>query len=321
MTHRLIDLLTHRLIDLKMKKYHGKLILFGEYSMIFGSEALLIPYYSAFGEWSSVINRPSERGFESNASIRKFYDYLREHEEFRILDLRRFDMELNAGLFFDSTIPLGYGVGSSGALVAAIFDRYKLIEINDIPKLKDFLAKMESFFHGSSSGMDPLQCYLGKPFILSQQTTDNGQQSSFTMLDDDFISDDIHIFLIDTKIKSPTAPLVEKFKELRKDSSYLDKFDNEYVPIVRKCIKSLIDKRDDEFYEHLSQLSKLQLELLSHTIPEETRKFFLTDIKKDGFQVKLCGAGGGGFLLGFTKDIEKTNNYWQNTEYHIHWVK
>ena len=304
-----------------MKKYHGKLILFGEYSMIFGSEALLIPYYSAFGEWSSVINRPSERGFESNASIRKFYDYLRDHEEFRILDLRRFDMELNAGLFFDSTIPLGYGVGSSGALVAAIYDRYKLIEINDIPKLKEFLAKMESFFHGSSSGMDPLQCYLGKPFILSQQTTDNGQQTSFTILDDDFISEDIHIFLIDTKIKSPTAPLVEKFKELRKDSSYLDKFDNEYVPIVSKCIKSLTDKKDDEFYNYLSQLSKLQIELLSHTIPEETRKFFLTNINNEGFQVKLCGAGGGGFLLGFTKDIEKTNNYWQNTEYHIHWVK
>ena len=304
-----------------MKKYHGKLILFGEYSMIFGSEALLIPYYSAFGEWSSVINRPSERGFESNASIRKFYDYLREHEEFRILDLRRFDMELNAGLFFDSTIPLGYGVGSSGALVAAIFDRYKLIEINDIPKLKDFLAKMESFFHGSSSGMDPLQCYLGKPFILSQQTTDNRQQSSFTMLDDDFISDDIHIFLIDIKIKSPTAPLVEKFKELRKDSSYLDKFDNEYVPIVSKCIKSLTDTKDDEFYKHLSQLSKLQLELLSHTIPEETRKFFLTDIKKDGFQVKLCGAGGGGFLLGFSNNIQKTNDFWKENKKNIIWVK
>ena len=282
--------------------------------MIFGSEALLIPYYSAFGEWSSVINRPSERGFESNASIRKFYDYLRDHEDFRIIDLRRFDMELNAGLFFDSTIPLGYGVGSSGALVAAIYDRYKLIEINDIPKLKTFLAKMESFFHGSSSGMDPLQCYLGKPFILSQQT-------SFTILDDDFMSEDIHIFLIDTKIKSPTAPLVEKFKESRKDSSYLDKFDNEYVPIVSKCIKSLTDKKDDEFYEHLSQLSKLQIELLSHTIPEETRKFFLTDIKKDSFQVKLCGAGGGGFLLGFSNNIQKTNDFWKENKKNIIWVK
>ena len=302
-----------------MKRYNGKLILFGEYSMIFGSEALLTPYYSAFGEWSSVINRPSEKAFESNASIRKFYEYLRNHDEFRILDLRRFEMELNAGLFFDSNIPLGYGVGSSGALVAAIYDRYKLIEINDTTKLKDILAKMESFFHGSSSGIDPLQCYLGKPFILKQQTTDNGQQ--LTILDDEFLSEDIHIFLIDTKIKSPTAPLVEKFKELRKDSSYLEKFDNEYMPIVSKCIYSLIEKKDDDFYNYLSQLSKLQLELLTHTIPEETRNFFMTNINEDGFQAKLCGAGGGGFLLGFSNNIQKTNDFWKENNKQIIWVK
>ena len=287
--------------------------------MIFGSEALLTPYYSVFGEWSSVINRPSEKALESNANIRKFYDYLCNDDTFKILDLRRLGMELDASLFFDSNIPLGYGVGSSGALVAAIYDRYKLIEINETPKLKEFLAKMECYFHGSSSGMDPLQCYLGKPFLLSQRATDNGQQ--LTILDDDFMSEDIHIFLIDTKIKSPTAPLVEHFKKLREDTSYLDKFDNEYVPLVSKCINSLTDKNDDDFFNYLSQLSKLQLELLAHTIPEETRNFFLTDVNEDGFQVKLCGAGGGGFLLGFTKDIEKTNNYWQNTEYHIHWVK
>ena len=303
-----------------MKKYNGKLILFGEYSMIFGSEALLTPYYSAFGEWSSVINRPSAQAFESNESIRKFYNYLNDNDEFRILDLKRFEMEINAGLFFDSNIPLGYGVGSSGALVAAIFDRYKLIEINDIPKLKNFLAKMESFFHGSSSGMDPLQCYLGKPFILSQQSTVNRQQS-FTILNDDFMSDDIHIFLIDTKIKSPTAPLVERFKELRKDATYLDKFDNEYVPLISKCIKSLIDKNNDDFYKYLSQVSKLQIELLSHTIPEETRDYFLKDINKDGFQVKLCGAGGGGFLLGFSNNIQKTNEFWKENDKHIIWVK
>ena len=288
--------------------------------MIFGSEALLTPYYSAFGEWSSVINRPSAQAFESNESIRKFYNYLNDNDGFRILDLKRFEMEINAGLFFDSNIPLGYGVGSSGALVAAIFDRYKLIEINDIPKLKNFLAKMESFFHGSSSGMDPLQCYLGKPFILSQQSTDNRQQS-FTILNDDFMSDDIHIFLIDTKIKSPTAPLVERFKELRKDATYLDKFDNEYVPLISKCIKSLIDKNNDDFYKYLSQVSKLQIELLSHTIPEETRDYFLTDINKDGFQVKLCGAGGGGFLLGFSNNIQKTNEFWKENDKHIIWVK
>jgi mevalonate kinase len=83
----------------------------------------------------------------------------------------------------------------------------------------------------------------------------------------------------------------------------------------------LVDKKDDEFYKHLSQLSKLQIELLSHTIPEETRKFFLTDIKKDGFQVKLCGAGGGGFLLGFSNNIQKTNDFWKENKKNIIWVK
>lgn len=291
--------------------------------MIFGSDALLIPYNSVFGEWNSVINRPSEKAFESNKEIYKFYDYLRDSDDFRILDLRRFEMELDAGLYFDSNIPTGYGVGSSGALVAAIYDRYKLIDINDISKLKDFLASMESYFHGSSSGIDPLQCYLGKPFVLSRQDKTNHSFSNSTtvaILNPDFISDNIHIFLIDTKIKSPTAPLVDYFKELRNNDKYLQKFDNEYIPLVGKCIDALIEKDELGFFKNLSILSELQIELLAHTIPETTRRYFLTDVNTEGFQVKLCGAGGGGYLLGFSSDIEMTNKYWSDKQ-NIIWIK
>ena len=303
------------------RRYNGKVILFGEYSMIFGSEALLIPYYSVFGEWTSVINRPSERAFDSNKSLLSFYDYLKKDDRFRILDLRRFEMELNAGLYFDSNIPSGYGVGSSGALVAATYDRYKLVEIEDVCKLKVFLAEMENCFHGSSSGIDPLQCYIGKPFVLGQRSTVNGQQSLFTILNHDFISDSIHIFLIDTKIKSHTAPLVERFKELRKDNVYRERFDVEYVPIITECINSLIEKNDHDFFTNLYELSILQTRLLSHTIPDETREFFLTNVNKEGFQLKLCGAGGGGFLLGFSNDVEKTNYYWNNRKQPVYWIK
>lgn len=288
--------------------------------MIFGSDSLLIPYYSAYGEWSSVINRPSERGFVLNKKLYAFYDYLRNDDRFRILDLRRLEMELDAGLFFDSNIPVGYGVGSSGALTAALYDRYKLIEINDIAKLKEFLAKMESFFHGSSSGIDPLQCYIGKPFILSQQSNTKIQNPEFKILNDDFISDDIHIFLVDSKIKSPTAPLVEHFKELRQNSVYLNKFDNEYIPLVSKCIEALTNKKND-FYVSLYQLSQLQIEMLSHTIPEELKQYFLKNVNNDGFQIKLCGAGGGGYMLGFSNDIEKTNEYWRTNDKNILWIK
>lgn len=39
----------------------------------------------------------------------------------------RFDeieKDLQEGMYFDSSIPRGYGVGSSGAIVAAIYDKY-----------------------------------------------------------------------------------------------------------------------------------------------------------------------------------------------------
>lgn len=303
------------------RKYHGKVILFGEYSMIFDSDALLIPYYPARGEWSSIMNRPSGNGIESNKNLFRFYDYLCADDRFRILDLRRFEMELNAGLYFDSNIPNGYGVGSSGALVAAIYDRYKLTDIEDISMLKDFLASMENFFHGSSSGIDPLQCFHGKPFVLSQLSTGNRRQTSLTTLDHDFISENIHIFLIDTKIKSHTAPLVERFKELRKNEQYLYRFDNEYVPLVGKCIESLVKKEDRNFFESMSRLSRLQTELLSHAIPDEMKLFFFADADEDGFIMKLCGSGGGGFLLGFSSNIDKTNQYWRNVDKKIIWIR
>ena len=190
--------------------------------------------------------------------------------------------------------------------------------IHDINELISFLASMENYFHGSSSGIDPLQCYLGKPFILNgQQTTNNKHQ----ILNQDFISENIHIFLIDTKIISPTSPLVNTFKENRKDKLYLEKFNNIYVPLVNSCISSLINKDDNTFFNLLLQLSTMQTEMLGHTIPENVKEFFFFDINKNHFQVKLCGAGGGGYLLGFTKDIEQTKRFWQNTEYQIHWVK
>ena len=115
--------------------------------------------------------------------------------------------------------------------------------------------------------------------------------------------------------------MVEHFKELRNDISYLDRFNNEYVPIVSRCISSLVEKDDEGFFMNLSCLSKLQHEMLSHTIPEGFEDLFLKDIKKDGFQVKLCGAGGGGFLLGFCKDIEATNELHKAAGLKITWIK
>ena len=83
-------------------------------------------------------------------------------------DLEALNKDVADGMYFDSSIPQGYGVGSSGALVAAIYDKYTIEKITVLEnltrekllKLKTIFGKMESFFHGKSSGLDPLNSYL-----------------------------------------------------------------------------------------------------------------------------------------------------------------
>ncbi|MGB3548199.1 MAG: mevalonate kinase, partial [Saprospiraceae bacterium] len=62
--------------------------------------------------------------------------------------------DLTSGRRLHSNIPEGYGMGSSGAVCVAVLSDYAspatLDRIN-----RPFLARMESFFHGTSSGTDP----------------------------------------------------------------------------------------------------------------------------------------------------------------------
>ena len=204
------------------RTYHSKIILFGEYSMIFDATALMVPLNRFSAQWRNA-SHLSEGAAASNASLQRFADYLSSLDEAKdCLDLVRFNHELQYNLYLDSDVPSGYGLGSSGVLVAAVYDRYALSKMDDMLQLKSLFGKMESFFHGSSSGIDPLQCYLGQPFRINAQ--------GVTMLPADFMPNDIHVFLADTGKKSNTKPLVQYFKAKREDADYLKAFQTDYVP-------------------------------------------------------------------------------------------
>jgi mevalonate kinase len=65
--------------------------------------------------------------------------------------------DFEKGWSFNSSIPIGHGVGSSGAYVAAVYDRYLAGKKHfDYASPSTTMANMEAFFHGSSSGMDPV---------------------------------------------------------------------------------------------------------------------------------------------------------------------
>ena len=281
-------------------RYYSKVILFGEYSMIFDATALMIPLKRFSAQWQFPQSRNRADSLTSNQSLKRFFQYLSENEDLsNLLDLQAIRRDLDDGLFLASNVPSGYGLGSSGTLVAAVYDRYALQKNDDYLQLKILFGQMESHFHGSSSGIDPLQCYLGQPFKITPE--------GVHLLSDDFLKKDVHICLIDTKIKSNTKPLVNHFKAQRENADFLSRFQSEYVPRVSSCINSMIDGNKELFFNSLKQLTKGQLEFLRPMITDNTLDLFTADYDFN-FGVKISGSGGGGYVLGFTNNMEKASD-------------
>ena len=280
-------------------RYYSKVILFGEYSMIFDATALMIPLKRFSAQWQFPQSRNRAASLTSNQSLKRFCRYLVESESLsNLFDLQALEKDLDEGLFLASNVPSGYGLGSSGTLVAAVYDRYAFQKTDDYLRLKTLFGQMESHFHGSSSGIDPLQCYLGQPFKI----TPKGVQ----LLLDDFLKKDVHICLIDTKIKSNTKPLVNHFKAQRENPQFLNHFQTEYVPCVTSCIKLMIEGNKELFFKSLKQLTNGQMEFLRPMITDNTMDLFTADYDFN-FGVKISGSGGGGYVLGFTDDVEQAS--------------
>ena len=157
-----------------MTAYPAKLLLFGEHTVNAGSQALAVPLPLFSGKWVYAPHLSPVELAARQMQLPQLADYLHQLQQrgelLADLDVAAFKQALDNGLVFESNIPTGYGAGSSGALVAGIFGNWKLenwnIGSSSLLQLKQALAQMEAFFHGTSSGTDPLICYLQKPVVL-----------------------------------------------------------------------------------------------------------------------------------------------------------
>ncbi|RLD70610.1 MAG: mevalonate kinase, partial [Bacteroidetes bacterium] len=161
--------------------FYAKILLFGEYSVIHDSMGLVIPYSHFRGELA-FLNKDRYTDFEfAKRSNHQLKSYLAELQKLQNsanlkveIDLEQFAEDVNNGLYFESTIPQGFGLGSSAALVASVYSKYaknkiksrRNIDSEEILKLKGSFAEMEAFFHGTSSGVDPLNSYIKYPVLI-----------------------------------------------------------------------------------------------------------------------------------------------------------
>lgn len=279
-----------------MKNFYSKILLFGEYSVLAGSKALTIPFTIYEGHFE-ISNDKSELAIQSNLILKEFSEYIQEHKaEFVYkVDIDFFRYELEQGLYFNSTIPFGYGLGSSGALVAAFFDRYVKVDEGDqnntfLSELKRDMAIAESFFHGTSSGIDPLSIYLGVTLKFDTENIILPDSSLLTEQLSDF-------YLVDAGKKSDTSLLVNIFLKKAKDKAYKKLIFNEFVPSVNSIIEKLTSFGKDTIKEDMKSISEFQLNYFRECIPDQFIQIWSEGLKSDNFYLKLCGSGGGGYLL------------------------
>lgn len=294
---------------LKDPLFSAKILLFGEYGIIEDSMGLSIPYDQFGGKLKTGAKTPSE--LESYQHLKGFFEYIKnlvnDKTSLASFDLDSFEEDLKKLTFFDSSIPQGFGVGSSGALCASVYNKYATNKIdttsihngNEILLLKQIFSQLESHFHGKSSGLDPLICYLNLPILIRSksdlgtvgipETNDSGKGA---------------IFLINSGTPGHTQSMVSIFLEKCKNEGFRTLIKTKFKKYNDECINAFLNKDFKPLFNNLRELSKLVFDNFSPMIPEMFHKLWKEGIESNAYYLKLCGSGGGGFILGFTQDFE-----------------
>lgn len=287
--------------------FYSKILLFGEYGIIKDSKGLSIPYNFYNGALKTDEN-PSQEAIKSNESLKRFVSYLKDIDaELVAFDIETLSHDVEAGMYFDSSIPQGYGVGSSGALVAAIYDQYAYNKITVLEnltrekllKLKLIFSEMESFFHGKSSGLDPLNSYLSIPILINSQ--DNIEATGIPAQQPEGKG---AVFLLDSGIIGETAPMVRIFMENMKQEGFRSMLKDQFIKHTDACVDDFLKGDVKSLFKNTKQLSKVVLNHFKPMIPQQFHELWKKGIETNEYYLKLCGSGGGGYILGFTQDID-----------------
>jgi mevalonate kinase len=286
--------------------FYAKILLFGEYGIIKDSKGLSIPYNFYRGALK-VSNDPSTQ--DSHEKLVAFCNHLKTLPESIVsFDWKRLQEDLENKMYFDSSIPQGYGIGSSGALVASIYDQYALDKITvlenltkeKLQHLKAVFAAMESFFHGKSSGLDPLNSYLSLPILINSK--DHIEPTGIPSQNPDGKG---AVFLLDSGITGETAPMVSIFMENMKQEAFRIMMKDQFINYTDSCVDDFLNGNLTSLFSNIKQLSNLVLNNFKPMIPEKFHGIWQHGIESNDYYLKLCGSGGGGYILGFTQDFEK----------------
>ena len=157
---------------------------------------------------------------------------------------------------------------------------------------------MESFFHGSSSGTDPLIWYLETALVIQKEKGIRRVDLDLKQLDPAY-----QFFVVNTGIARKTEPWVQYFIEKAQEPVFKNQMEQELIPASNQAIESLLDYRSEDLFDQMVRISQFHLEYLSTMIRDDFHDLWAKGLEGDAdFRLKLCGAGGGGYILGLSRN-------------------
>ncbi|MFT4685095.1 MAG: mevalonate kinase [Neolewinella sp.] len=280
------------------REYPAKILLYGEHTVLRSGRGLAVPYPGLSLRWSR--STPDEQ-------LLRFCDYLKIAIPEDVLETGLLEDHLLADWRLTGNIPTGYGLGSSGAVCAAIWSRFatdkgKALSTED---LRNMLARMEQHFHGQSSGTDPLICYLKQPVLLG-----GGQAPSTTKLPANW---DEGFFLLDTGIERKASDFIRSFTfRYDSDAGFAQAINKEWTTNADAAIDALLAGNRKALWEFTARIAEFQIRKFPDFIPAHLHGKWTGK----GYLLKLCGAGGGGMMLGLGTDRKLVEEQLGK----VHWI-
>jgi mevalonate kinase len=276
-------------------KYPAKIILFGEHTVLRGSNALAVPLPTYGATWQFSESRAWQY------RLPEFADWIEARQMSSALpsriDTKTFKDELHQGLYLASDIPFGYGAGSSGVVCAAIVDRFSdgFWRNAPLPELQSYLAALEGFLHGASSGLDPLVSLKNHKIVVKPQS---GAAPVHTLVPP--MPEGWAIFLLDMGIPRDGAPFIKYVASQCVQPHIREQLEDTYIPAVNAAIDHYISGEWDDLFRRVRDISRFQWANWRGIIPDGLATVWEEGLTSPDFVLKTCGAGGGGFVLGFT---------------------
>ena len=284
---------------------HGKIILLGEHSVVYGRHAIAVP---------APVNIRTKVQDTEDGILLMIPSWGVEYR----LDKnpkKRQSFEKPAGLILDqmglskkgmkievfSDIPRGMGLGGSAAIAVSIIkalnNHFKLALNQD--EINQMALESEKIAHGNPSGIDNTMATYGHPLIFR-----NGDNPLIEPLN---INETFTILVGFSSTEGLTAKTVGTVRDLwKKNPGVYEKIFDEIDSLALQSIQA-IQNNDFELLGQLMNINHGLLNTLQVSTPELERLIMIAR-ESGALGAKLTGGGGGGAVIALCKDIDITKS-------------